>query len=360
MLKVAADIRAAAIEEAEADVLFEEWLATRRRGRRRLRHPEGRGRGGRRQRRRARSCSPSGPTRGLAVPGRLGRRRLLAVGGGDQGGVRGDRHRGRAGVARSRCSTACASASRACRCTRSCSTAGCSAASSRPPARDAPGRLLLPRRAALAARRRRTAGSTSRSRRSTARRAPSTSTRPAPRPGAAATERRRAGARLWPQPRRRRARLIVKSGPQLHTELGEGSGPARLPVDDAQRVLDDRTSLAEVAAGDHDLAARGDDVLDDGQACAIDVDALGQLARAVRLGLLADEAGRDARSPATAPSRAGHRRARGRRARRCRRGTSGASASAMARSSDGIALEAVLVEVLVAHAPDRSVNVPVR
>ena len=56
VLKVAADIRAAAIEEAEADALFEEWLVDRRRGRRRVRHPEGRGRRGGRERGRARSC----------------------------------------------------------------------------------------------------------------------------------------------------------------------------------------------------------------------------------------------------------------------------------------------------------------
>ena len=35
VLKVAADIRAAAVEEAEADALFDEWLTQRRRGRRR-------------------------------------------------------------------------------------------------------------------------------------------------------------------------------------------------------------------------------------------------------------------------------------------------------------------------------------
>ena len=44
--------------------LYEEWLSTRRRGRRRLRDAEGRGRGDRRQRARARSCSPSAPTAG--------------------------------------------------------------------------------------------------------------------------------------------------------------------------------------------------------------------------------------------------------------------------------------------------------
>ena len=62
VLKVAADIRAAAIEEAEADALFEEWLATVGEGVAGLRHPEGGGRRDRRQRRAARSCSPSAPT----------------------------------------------------------------------------------------------------------------------------------------------------------------------------------------------------------------------------------------------------------------------------------------------------------
>ena len=50
VLKVAADIRAAAIEEAEAEALFEEWLGTVGEGVAGLRHAEGRGRRHRRQR----------------------------------------------------------------------------------------------------------------------------------------------------------------------------------------------------------------------------------------------------------------------------------------------------------------------
>ena len=176
---------AAAIEEAEADVLFEEWLATVGEGVARLRHAEGRGRRGRRQRA---GRDPAHAARRLgmvAVPGRLGRRRLLAVGDRGEGGARGDRHRVRAGVAHR------------------------GARRPAPRLRPRPAVLAavpLPddrRRAARATRSRpapvgffratrcrsrspaRTAGSTSRSRRSTASSARAASTRPAPRPGAA-------------------------------------------------------------------------------------------------------------------------------------------------------------------------------
>ena len=123
VLKVAADIRAAAIEEAESDVLFEEWLATVGEGVAGYVTPK------------VAVAAVVGNDEGEILltqradsgwwlyPGRLGRRRLLAVGDRDQGSARGDRHRVRSRSRSSRCSTACASASRVSRCTRSCSTA---------------------------------------------------------------------------------------------------------------------------------------------------------------------------------------------------------------------------------------------
>ena len=63
VLKVAADIRAAALEEAESDALFEEWLATVGEGVAGYVTPKVAVRRGGRQRARARSCSRSGPTR---------------------------------------------------------------------------------------------------------------------------------------------------------------------------------------------------------------------------------------------------------------------------------------------------------
>ena len=97
MLKVAADIRAAAIEEAEADVLFDEWLSTVGEGVAGYVTPKvavaavvGNDQGEILLTQRADSGL-------VAVSGRLGRRRLLAVGDRDEGSARGDRHRVRAG-----------------------------------------------------------------------------------------------------------------------------------------------------------------------------------------------------------------------------------------------------------------------
>ena len=78
VLKVAADIRAAAIDEAESDVLYDEWLSTVGEGVAGLRDAEGRGRGGREQRAQGDPAHPARRFRLVAVPGRLGRRRLLA------------------------------------------------------------------------------------------------------------------------------------------------------------------------------------------------------------------------------------------------------------------------------------------
>ena len=100
-----------------------------RRGRPWLRHPEGRGRRRRRQRQGRAPAHAARRLRRVALPGRLRRRRLLAVGDRGEGGVRGDRHRGGAAFRSSRCSTVCASASPSSRCTRCCSTAACWAAS---------------------------------------------------------------------------------------------------------------------------------------------------------------------------------------------------------------------------------------
>ena len=107
VLNVAGDIRAAAasalardgqpVATSDADGLVREWLPTGRPGRGRLRDPEDR-----------RSGRSSGNEEGqillvqradsgrLAVPDRLGRRRLLGGRGRREGGPRGDRDRGRA------------------------------------------------------------------------------------------------------------------------------------------------------------------------------------------------------------------------------------------------------------------------
>jgi len=100
VLKVAADIRAAAIEEAEADVLFDEWLSTVGEGVAGYVTPQGRGwlrswgtnRG-------EILLTPARRFRMVVVPGRLGRRGLLRVGDRDEGSARGDRHRVRTGFA---------------------------------------------------------------------------------------------------------------------------------------------------------------------------------------------------------------------------------------------------------------------
>ena len=154
VLKVAADIRAAAIEEAESRRALRGVAEHRRRGRRRLRHAEGRGRRRRRQRARRDPAHPARRLRLVAVPGRLGRRRLLAVGDRDEGGARGDRHRVRAGVAH-RGARRPAPRLRP----RPDVLARVPLPDDRrrargPPARDARGRLLRARRAAAAARRR--------------------------------------------------------------------------------------------------------------------------------------------------------------------------------------------------------------
>ena len=80
-------------------MLFDEWLSTVGEGVAGYVTPEGRGRGGRRQRAGRDPAHPARRLRLVAVPGRLGRRRLLAVGDRDEGSARGDGHRVRAGLA---------------------------------------------------------------------------------------------------------------------------------------------------------------------------------------------------------------------------------------------------------------------
>ena len=98
-----------------------------------------------------------------------------------------------------------------------------------------------------------------------------------------------------------------------------------------------RAARAELDRGVEDRAAGGDHVFDDAEPRAVDVAALGELAGAVRLRLLAHETGRAARSPATASSRAGPHRVRDPASASASAGTSGARAIAMSLSSAGSA-----------------------
>ena len=100
------------------------------------------------------------------------------------------------------------------------------------------------------------------------------------------------GVTLPLQPRLELAHRVERD--ELEVLGRELLASARLAVDDA----DDRAELgaagAQLRRGVEDRAARGDDVLDDAQAPAVDLGALGELAGAVGLGLLADEDGRAA------------------------------------------------------------------
>ena len=99
VLKVAADIRASAIEEAQAETLYDEWAASIGEGVHGYVTPKvavaavvGNEKGELLLTQRADSGC-------VAVPGRVRRRRLLAVGDRGERGVRGDRHRGRTRLA---------------------------------------------------------------------------------------------------------------------------------------------------------------------------------------------------------------------------------------------------------------------
>ena len=70
---------------------------------------------------------------------------------------------------------------------------------------------------------------------------------------------------------------------------------ARLAVDDAHDPVEHRAARPQLPGRVEDRARRGDDVLDDEQRPAVDLAALGELAGAVGLRLLAHEQGREAR-----------------------------------------------------------------
>ena len=72
----------------------------------------------------------------------------------------------------------------------------------------------------------------------------------------------------------------------------EERGGSIAAVDDAERMVDVRAELAELAGRDHDLAAGGDHVFDDGETSADDVGSLGELGGAVGLRFTADVGGR--------------------------------------------------------------------
>ena len=103
-------------------------------------------------------------------------------------------------------------------------------------------------------------GVSSRSRRSTASSVPATSTRPAPRPGGATTtafaagESRRRGARLTPpcatgqrSPAASARSIVKRACSSMPASARARWGRPTAAVDDAHRVLDDRAALAEVA-----------------------------------------------------------------------------------------------------------------
>ena len=97
---MAADIRSAAVEEAEADAMFEEWLASVGEGVAGYVTPKVAVAAIVGQRRRRDPAHPARRLGRVAVSGRMGRRGLLTGGDRGEGGLRGDRHRGRGGVAR--------------------------------------------------------------------------------------------------------------------------------------------------------------------------------------------------------------------------------------------------------------------
>ena len=139
-----------------------------------------------------------------------------------------------------------------------------------PSARDARGRLLRPQQPAVAASPASTAGASSRSPPSTARSGPATSTRPAPHPGAATTLSSFGSARAWGARQDASpaalSSVMVKRGRSSTPRSASAGRATRLAVDDAHRVLDDRTALAQVAARDDHLTARRHDVFHDGEA----------------------------------------------------------------------------------------------
>ena len=149
----------------------------------------------------------------------------------------------------------------------------------------------------------------------------------------------------------------MKSGRSSTPIAGERGGAAGLSVDDAQRVLDDRAALAQVAAGDHDLPARRHDVLDDREPPAPMSTPSASWQVPYVLASLRTKHARDARSPATASSRAARRRARGPRARPCRRERAAPAPRRSRRSSAGSLSKRYLSKYSLLTAPDRSVNV---
>ena len=192
VLKVAADIRTAADEDLEvrreAGHFVQEWLDGVGEGVRGIRHAEGRGR------RRGRQRAGPDPARAavrlghLALPDGLGRRRLLAGRGRGEGGQGGDRHRLRAAPSHRRHRrpadgvhprAALLARVPLPRHGRRARTA---------PARDVGRRVVQPRTTCRSRSSASTGGARPRSRRSAASRSRCSSTRPAPRCGAATTD----------------------------------------------------------------------------------------------------------------------------------------------------------------------------
>ena len=99
VLKVAADIRHVAVEEAEADTLFDEWLRRSGEGVQGYVTPKVAVAAIVANEKRRAAAHPARRLGRVALPGRLRRRRVLAVRDRGERGLRGDRHRGRAGLA---------------------------------------------------------------------------------------------------------------------------------------------------------------------------------------------------------------------------------------------------------------------
>ena len=217
VLRVAADIRYAAVEEAVGGTLVEEWLATVGNGVPGYVTPK---------------CAVAaivGNEDGEILltqradsgvwlyPGRVGRRRLFAVGGRGQGGARGDGHRVRAGCTDRRARRPAPRLRTRSAVLDAVPLQDARWRAGRSSARDEAGRFLSPRPASPTAGGRAPAGSTSRSRPSTGSSCRAASTRPAvlpgagrplrrSRPAAARATGRRSTPRRRPSPTRHRSR----------------------------------------------------------------------------------------------------------------------------------------------------------
>ena len=124
VLKVAADIRHVAVEEAEAETLFDEWLSSVGEGVQGYVTPKVAVAAIVANEQGELLLTQRADSGRVALPGRVRRRRLLAERDRGEGGLRGDRHRGRAALGHRGARRPAPRLRAACRSTRCCSTAG--------------------------------------------------------------------------------------------------------------------------------------------------------------------------------------------------------------------------------------------